>query len=468
MEENLSSRSTLPERVFERPLVPDACRRPRKDGGLAHLLQRGPPARGDRQQASDLVAKIRQRAQPAAVKQAGNSSLRRSNKWDRIRRPKTPTSGGPTNGGRTKQLEFSSYRRSRKRDAGHNRSHPCSYGRCPLPRNALPRPSARTNETATKCEMQPTDSSSSWTTLSLIDNLRRQSESGKTMVRVIAEIGCNHMGSLDIAKEMISIAAKICRVDAVKFQKRTNRELFTPDQFNAPHPVPSNSFGQTYGEHREALEFNIDQHADLKEYCEREGVIYSTSVWDITAAKEMASLKPKFLKVPSATNLNRQMQDWLCENFEGEIHVSTGMTTITEIENVVESYEERGRAKDTVLYACTSGYPVPFDSLSLLEITRLKQAFGDRVKEVGFSGHHLGIAADIAAMTLGATTIERHFTLDRTWKGTDHAASLEPDGMRRLKRDLENVSKALTYKEKEILDIEAVQRAKLKWEARST
>jgi N-acetylneuraminate synthase len=142
------------------------------------------------------------------------------------------------------------------------------------------------------------------------------------------------------------------------------------------------------------------------------------------------------------------------------------MTTIAEIEAIVKSYEERGRAQDVVLYACTSGYPVPFEDLCLLEIRRLKERFGDRVKEIGFSGHHLGIAADIAAMTLGATTIERHFTLDRTWKGTDHAASLEPDGMRRLKRDLEHVSKALTYKAKDILDIEAVQRAKLKWEPR--
>jgi N-acetylneuraminate synthase len=97
-----------------------------------------------------------------------------------------------------------------------------------------------------------------------------------------------------------------------------------------------------------------------------------------------------------------------------------------------------------------------------LEITRLKNAFGRRVKQIGFSGHHLGIAADIAAMTLGAEWIERHFTLDRTWKGTDHAASLEPDGMRKLVRDVRNVHKALAYKKVEILEVEEVQRLKLK------
>jgi N-acetylneuraminate synthase len=129
----------------------------------------------------------------------------------------------------------------------------------------------------------------------------------------------------------------------------------------------------------------------------------------------------------------------------------------------VSFFEKHGRAKDLILYSCTSGYPVPFEDISLLEISRLKETFGGRVRAVGFSGHHLGIAADVAAMTLGAEWIERHFTLDRTWKGTDHAASLEPDGLRRLCRDIKNVYKALQYKSEEVLPIEQVQRDKLKW-----
>lgn len=139
------------------------------------------------------------------------------------------------------------------------------------------------------------------------------------------------------------------------------------------------------------------------------------------------------------------------------------MTTRDEIEAIVKFYEARGRAGDLVLYACTSGYPVAFDDLCLGEVSRLKEAYGDRVKAIAFSGHHLGIAADIAALALGASWVERHFTLDRTWKGTDHAASLEPDGFRRLVRDLNNVEKALTRKSEDILDVEKVQRAKLKW-----
>lgn len=284
------------------------------------------------------------------------------------------------------------------------------------------------------------------------------------MVKVIAEIGCNHMGKMDIAKELVSVAAHVCKADYAKFQKRNNRELLSPAQFSAPHPVPANSYGATYGEHREALEFNVDQHAELKEFCESQGIGYATSVWDMTSAKEITSLKPDLIKIPSATNSNFELQGWLAENYAGEIHVSTGMTTKDEIDTLITFYEERGRAKDLVVYSCTSGYPVAFEDLCLREITRLREKFEDRVKKIGFSGHHLGIAADIAALALGAEWIERHFTLDRTWKGTDHAASLEPDGMRRLVRDLHNVEKALTFKSKDVLDVEDVQRKKLKWQ----
>lgn len=284
------------------------------------------------------------------------------------------------------------------------------------------------------------------------------------MVKIIAEVGCNHKGEMDIAKELIQVAAHVCKADVVKFQKRHNKELLTPEQYNAPHPNPSNSYGDTYGAHREFLEFSVDQHAELKEHCEKNGIVYSTSVWDLTSAKEIAGLKPELIKIPSATNLYWDLQGWLCEHYAGEIHVSTGMTTKEEIEQIVKFYEQHGRAKDSlVLYACTSGYPVAFDDLCLLEVSRIKELYGDRVKAIAFSGHHLGIAADIAALTLGASWVERHFTLDRTWKGTDHAASLEPDGLRRLCRDLRNVSKALTFKQRDILEVEAVQRRKLKW-----
>lgn len=281
--------------------------------------------------------------------------------------------------------------------------------------------------------------------------------------KVIAEIGCNHKGDMDIAKELIQMAKVFCKADIVKFQKRSNKELLTDDQYNAPHPNPIHSYGDTYGEHREYLEFSIDQHKGLKDYCDEIGIEYSTSVWDITSAKEMASFEPKLLKIPSACNNNFKMLEWLALNYNGEIHLSTGMTTKLEIEEIINFFQKYDRNKDLVIYSCTSGYPVPFEDISLLEINNLKEKYGHLVKEIGFSGHHLGIAVDIAAYTLGATYIERHYTLDRTWKGTDHSASLEPDGLRRLCRDLKAVNKALTYKEKDILDIEKVQRDKLKY-----
>ena len=280
---------------------------------------------------------------------------------------------------------------------------------------------------------------------------------------IVAEAGCNHMGQMEIAKDLIQTAEYFCKADAIKFQKRCPKELLTEEQYNAPHPNPVNSYGDTYGAHREFLEFDVEQHAKLKQWCEEAGIIYSTSVWDMTSAKEIASLNPMFIKIPSACNTHFEMLNWLCDNYEGEIHLSFGMTTKDEEESIVAFFEKNGRAKDLILYNCTSGYPVPFNDVCLLEITRMKERYEKRVKAIGFSGHHLGIAVDVAAYTLGAEYIERHYTLDRTWKGTDHAASLEPDGVRKLVRNLNAVHDSLKYKNEDILPIEQVQRDKLKY-----
>ncbi len=279
---------------------------------------------------------------------------------------------------------------------------------------------------------------------------------------IIAEIGCNHKGDMEIAKELIKVAKIFCNVDAVKFQKRNNKELLTEDQYNQPHPNPANSYGDTYGAHREYLEFDVNQHQELKAYCDEIGITYSTSVWDLTSAKEISSLNPEFIKIPSACNNNIPMLEWLCDNYKGELHISTGMTTKNEIEDLVNLFKRKNRNKDLVLYNCTSGYPVPFEDVCLLDINVLIDKYKDDVKHIGFSGHHLGIAVDVAAFTLGANIIERHYTIDRTWKGTDHAASLEPMGLRKLSRDVNAVYKALKFKSQDILPIEQVQRDKLK------
>ncbi len=280
---------------------------------------------------------------------------------------------------------------------------------------------------------------------------------------IIAEIGCNHKGDIEIAKKMITALAEYCRVDAVKFQKRNNRELLSEEEYNTPHPNPYNAYGTTYGEHREFLEFSIEEHAMLKTFCEEKGVIYSSSVWDVTSAKEINALKPQFIKIPSAENMNKGLVQWICDNYQGEIHISTGMTTKEELDRLVEFLKAKDRAKDTILYSCTSGYPVPIEDVCLLEITYLKQKYDGVVKGIGFSGHHNGITLDLGAYTLGANYIERHFTLDRTWKGTDHAASLEADGMNKLVRRIHSLNVALKYKEEDILAIEVPQRKKLKY-----
>ena len=253
--------------------------------------------------------------------------------------------------------------------------------------------------------------------------------------------------------------------DYAKFQKRNPRELLTEKQYNEPHGVPYNAYGDTYGKHREFLEFDIAQHKDLKAYCEEIGIGYACSAWDVTSAKELISISPDYIKVPSACNTHFELLKVLRDEYDGDIHVSLGMTSRGEEAKLMQFLSEVGQSR-VVLYSCTSGYPVDFDDVCLLEISRLESSYYNQIKEVAFSGHHLGIAIDIAAYTLGAKWIERHFTKDRTWKGTDHAASLEPSGLSKLCRDLNATYKSLSYKSNEILDIEKTQYQKLKWRSK--
>ena len=282
------------------------------------------------------------------------------------------------------------------------------------------------------------------------------------MVMVIAEAGCNHMGRMDLALQLIE-SAVICGATAIKFQKRCPRELLTPAEYAAPHPVPRNAYGPTYGAHREALELTAAQHAQLQRRCMELGIIYSTSVWDLTSAREIAALKPAYIKIPSAHNTNYPLLEFLCTQYQGELHIALGMTTRAEEQELVDFLDRHGRLGDCVLYACTSGYPVADDELCLREITRLRETWGPCLRGVGFSGHHTGTAPDIAALTLGAECIERHFTLDRTFRGTDHAASLEPYALHQLCAGLKSAERALAFKDRELLAVEEVQRAKLKY-----
>jgi len=293
---------------------------------------------------------------------------------------------------------------------------------------------------------------------------RIKGEKSMEKATVIAEIGCNHKGDIDLAKEYIDTARDFCKVNVVKFQKRNIKEVLTKEEYGAPHPHPMNSYGDTYGQHREFLEFTLEQHRELRSYCEEREMIYGCSVYDMTSLKEIISLSPDFIKVPSALNTHSELIEYLCRNYYGIIHLSLGMTTREEEHQIVDVFQKGGRLHHLILYACTSGYPVATEDVCLLEIKRLIKTYGNDVHAIGFSGHHNGISIDLGAYMLGAIYIERHFTIDRTWKGTDHAASLEPDGLRKLNRNLQNVRKALSYKHHEILGVEMPQRKKLKWD----
>ena len=154
--------------------------------------------------------------------------------------------------------------------------------------------------------------------------------------------------------------------------------------------------------------------------------------------------------------------DVVCKKHKGEIHISTGMTSKQEISEIIKYLKYKKKLKKTVIYYCVSSYPAKDEDLCLYEIKELINKYGNDILAIGFSGHHQGIAIDIAALTLGAKYFERHFTLDRTWKGTDHAASLEPDGMRKLTRDIKSVNTTLKKWNNKFAKSELTQRKKLK------
>jgi sialic acid synthase len=273
-------------------------------------------------------------------------------------------------------------------------------------------------------------------------------------MKFVAEIGCNHLGQFELAKQMIHIFAQ-CGANIIKFQKRLPKELLTEDKYNNPHPHPENSYGITYGAHREYLEFTIEQHAALKAECERCGVEYMSSVWDITSAKEIMSLNPDKIKIPSPVNNNIELLELICNNFKGRIHISTGMTTNDELITIAKYMADQRRF---VLYHSVSSYPTIMADLCLKNILALKKYCG----QVGFSGHHTGIDADIAAIAYGVTYLERHVTLSRMLKGTDHSFALEPEDFKTLVYKARLVEQALQEKSEGVLECEKEYRNKLK------
>jgi sialic acid synthase len=253
---------------------------------------------------------------------------------------------------------------------------------------------------------------------------------------VIAEIGHNHQGDLEKAKALIQ-AARECGVDAVKFQKRDNRRLFTREFYDSPYDN-ENSFGATYGEHREAVELEKSEWFELSRYSREEGVAFVAAAFDEPSADFLAELDVDAFKFASGDLLNVPFLRYVARAGK-PMFLSTGGGTLDDIDRAVEAILPLdGRL--CVLH-CTASYPADVEDLNLSVVATLKERYPELV--IGLSDHHNGIAMAPVAYMLGARAFEKHFTLNHAWKGTDHAYSLMPDGMRRFVRDLHRVPAAL-------------------------
>jgi len=253
---------------------------------------------------------------------------------------------------------------------------------------------------------------------------------------VIAEIGNNHQGSLERAKELVRAAAD-CGVDAVKFQKRANRRLYTKALYDAPYDN-ENSFGATYGEHREALELDADALAELREVAQAEGVALFATAFEEESADLLESLGVPAFKLASGDLTNTPLLRHVAA-FGKPMIVSTGGAAIEDVDRAVEAILPLNPG--LCLLQCTAAYPVDVEELNLGVITTFRERYPEVV--VGLSDHQDGIAMSVVAHMLGARVVEKHFTLSHSWKGTDHAFSLMPEGMRKLVRDLARVPLAI-------------------------
>jgi sialic acid synthase len=253
---------------------------------------------------------------------------------------------------------------------------------------------------------------------------------------VIAEIGHNHQGSVDQAKQMFKSAAE-CGANAVKLQKRDNRSLYTRDFFNRPYDNES-SFGATYGEHREALEFDRDEYAELQAYARELGVAFFATAFDFKSADFLAGLDMPAYKIASGDLTNTPLLRYVGELGKPVIF-STGGGTLDDVRRAYDTLAEVN--DEIVVLQCTAGYPADWAELDLRVISTYREVFPRAI--VGFSSHDNGVAMPVAAYVLGAYVVEKHFTLNRAMKGTDHAFSLEPQGLRKMVRDLRRARLAL-------------------------
>lgn len=274
------------------------------------------------------------------------------------------------------------------------------------------------------------------------------------MVKIISEIACNHKGDLQIAKEMISESKK-CGADYVKFQKRDLNSM-SDEVKNRPY-AGAHSFGATYGEHRKALEFSNEQWHELYDYSKNIGIGFIATPFDIPSLKFLVEKIGLEIVKYGSTQIHDEamIQEWEHALYGVNLILSTGMSTLLEVDSAVK------RLNPTVLMQTTSCYPCSENDVRLLVLKTYHDIYGC---QLGLSGHYTSGngAIEAAAVALGATWIERHFTLDRTWKGTDQAASLEPEGLKTVVKAVRTVERAMGNYYKKILDCEIPTLKKVK------
>ena len=264
---------------------------------------------------------------------------------------------------------------------------------------------------------------------------------------LIAEVGHNHQGSLQKAKELIK-AAKDSGANAVKLQKRFNKELYTKSFYNSLYNNP-NSYAKTYGKHRDFLEFNFNQYKILKKYADKLGIIFFATPFDFKSVDFLEKLKTPCYKIASGDLTNTPLQTYIAKT-KKHIFLSTGGGSFKDIQRAVKNIL-RYNKKLSVLH-CTASYPADVNDMNLNIILKLKKEFKNIV--IGLSDHENGIDAASVAYMLGARIFEKHFTLNRAWKGTDQSFSLEPSGLAKLSRNLKRIPILLGNKDKKFLKSE--------------
>ena len=273
------------------------------------------------------------------------------------------------------------------------------------------------------------------------------------MVFIAAEIGTNHMGSLKIAKEMIDVAVK-AGCDAVKFQKRNVEKIYDQEFLDSPLESP---WGKTQREMRLHREFSMKQFQEIDSYCKKKKIPWYVSCWDIESQIKIRKFKTKFNKVASAMLIHHNLLDVIVKE-KKYTFISTGMSTMKQIEQAVKIFKKH-RCPFELMHG-HSAYPMPLEEANLKVIPKLKQKFNCKV---GYSGHEVSsYLVCIVAVTSGATSIERHITLDRSMYGSDQAASLEIPGLMRMISDVRIVEKLLGDGIKKVWDSEIPVRDKLR------